>query len=170
MKGKVPIILGFVIALTLTLANTASAAVLLDVPPEDGIKVAQGGMIRYIVNVTGEADLILPQDEDFSIEETDKQPGWTYTFDPESVTVTEPFQSKYSVLTIVVASDAPLGIYQHTVIAEGYDEFGRLIGIPVEVDTEVINTEVIPEFTTIAIPVAAVLGLFMLMQRRRKEQ
>jgi hypothetical protein len=33
-----------------------------------------------------------------------------------------------------------------------------------------VLTTVIPEFTTIAIPVAAVLGLFMLMQRRRKEQ
>jgi hypothetical protein len=167
MKGKLLAMLGFVIALTF--ANTASAAVLLDVTPEDGITVAQGGTITYIVNVTGEADLFFSQDEDFSIEETDKQPGWTYTFDPETVTVTAPFQSEYSTLTIVVASDAPLGVYQHTVIAEGYDEFGRLFDIVVELDTEVINTEVIPEFTTIAIPVAAIFGLLLLIRRRKQK-
>ena len=33
-----------------------------------------------------------------------------------------------------------------------------------------VETTVIPEFTTIAIPVAAIFGIVMLMQRRRKQK
>jgi hypothetical protein len=72
-------------------------------------------------------------------------------------------------LTIKIASDAPPGLYHHTVIVDGYDEFGTLIGIPVETDIYVINTDVapIPEFPTVALPILSVIGLLLVMRKSK---
>jgi hypothetical protein len=162
------IILGIFAVMLLT--NISSAAVELTVTPEDGITVVQGGTISYVATLTATDPIDFPpQEEVFSIEEADKQPGWTYIFDPASVTLFSLGDSGSSTLTIIVPIDAPTGFYSHTVIATGYDEFGNMIGIPTEVDFYVINTDVtpIPEFPTIVLPVISVLGIMLLMTRRK---
>jgi hypothetical protein len=152
------------------LANISSAAVELAVTPVDGITVVQGEAISYVATVTVTEPIFLPQEEVFSIEDTDKQSGWTYTFAPASVTLENVGDSGSSTLTITVPIGAPTGLYTHTVIATGYDELGNIIGIPTEVDVYIINTDVtpIPEFPTVALPVVAVIGLLLLMRRRKE--
>ena len=153
------------------LANISSAAVELTVTPVDDITVVQGEAISYVTTVTV-TELIdfPPQSEVFSIEDADKQPDWTYTFDPASVTLVNVGDSGSSTLTITVPIDAPTGLYSHTVIATGYDAFGNMIGVPTEFDFYVINTDVtpVPEFPTVALPVVAVIGMLLLMRRRKE--
>jgi len=157
----------------LLVANTSSAGVELTVTPENGvITVAPGGTINYTATVIADAnpiDFPEPQDEVFSIDEVDKQPGWDYIFDPGTVRLEAPGESKSTKLTINIASDAPPGMYHHTVIVYGYDEFGTMIGVPTETDIYVINTDVasIPEFPTIALPILSVIGLLFVMRRQR---
>ncbi len=157
----------------LLVANTSSAGVELTVTPENGvITVAPGGTINYIATVTADADPMdfpEPQDELFSIDEIDKQPGWDYIFDPGTLRLETPGESKTTILTINIASDAPPGMYHHTVIVYGYDEFGTLIGVPTETDIYVINTDVssIPEFPTIALPILSVIGLLFVMRKSK---
>jgi hypothetical protein len=157
----------------LLIANTSSAGVELSVTPENGvITVAPGGTINYIATVTADAtsdDFPAPQDEVFSIDEVDKQLGWNYIFDPGTLRLEAPGESKSTILTINIASDAPPGLYHHTVMVDGYDEFGTSIGIPVETDIYVINTDVapIPEFPTIALPIISVIGLLFVMRKSK---
>ncbi len=96
-----PIIGIFVLLLA---ANSSSAGVELSVTPEDGIiTVAPGGTINYIATVTADAnpdDFPAPQDEIFSIDEVDKQPGWDYIFDPGTLRLETPGESKSTILTI----------------------------------------------------------------------
>jgi len=161
------------IFILLLIANTSSAGVGLTVTPETGdITVAPGGTINYIATVTADAnpdDFPAAQDEVFSIDEVDKQPGWDYIFDPGTLRLETPGESKSTKLTINIASDAPPGLYHHTVIVYGYDEFGTLIGVPTETDIYVINTDVapIPEFPTIAFPIISVIGLLFVMRKQK---
>ncbi|HJH29892.1 MAG TPA: PEF-CTERM sorting domain-containing protein [Methanosarcinaceae archaeon] len=167
------IIIGIFVAMLLT--NISSAAVELTVTPVDAITVVQGETISYIATVTMTDSIFYPPlEEVFSIEDADKQLGWTYTFDSASVILVNVGDSNSSTLTITVPIDAPTGLYSHTVIATGYDQFGNIIGIPItfpiEVDYYDINTDVtpIPEFPTIALPVISVLGIMLLMSRREE--
>ncbi|WP_292465022.1 PEF-CTERM sorting domain-containing protein [Methanolobus sp.] len=84
---------------------------------------------------------------------------------PENVTVPE--ASTYTdvgAITISIAANAPAGTIYRVSIGAG----------PVTIESEVdsasryVNTE-IPEFPTIALPVAAILGLAFFMQRRKEE-
>lgn len=157
----------------LLIANTSSAGVELSVTPENGvITVAPGGTINYIATVTADSnpdDFPAPQDEVFSIDELDKRPKWDCIFDPGTLRLETPGESKSTTLTINIASDAPPGMYHHTVIVYGYDEFGTLIGVPTETDIYVINTDVapIPEFPTIAFPIISVIGLLFVMHKSK---
>jgi hypothetical protein len=157
----------------LLIANTSSAGVELTVTPENGvITAAPGGTINYIATVTADPttdDFPEPQDEVFSIDDADKQPGWDYIFDPGTLRLEAPGESKSTILTINIASDAPPGIYHHTVIVDGYDEFGTLYGVRTETDIYVINTDVssIPEFPAIVFPIISVLGLLFVMRKSK---
>lgn len=157
----------------LLVANTSSAGVELTVTPENGvITVAPGGTINYTATVTADADpgdFPLPQDEVFSIADADKQLGWDYSFDPGTLRLETPGESNSTKLSIKIASDAPPGIYHHTVIVKGYDEFGTMFNYVTEEDIYVINTDVssIPEFPTIAFPIISVLGLLFVMRKSK---
>jgi len=91
--------------------------------------------------------------------------GWTYTFDPGEFDIDDG-ETLYSNLTMEVPSGASPSDYYHDVNATA-----TFWGYTVESTayTDVLTT-VIPEFTTIAIPVAAIFGLLLLMQRRRKQK
>ena len=90
--------------------------------------------------------------------------GWTYTFDPDEFDINTG-ETVYSNLTIAVPNDASPGEYYHDVNATA--SFMSII-VQETTYTNVLTT-VIPEFATIALPVAAIFGLLLLI-RRRKEQ
>ncbi len=168
--AKINIIFG--ILSVLLLANVSLAEVELAVAPEnETIFVIQGGTINYTVtvNLTGVLDYP-PQEEVFSIEEPDKQPGWNYIFYPENVTLTNDGDSNISVLTMKIPINAAVGLYNHTVIATGYDALGREINVWIELDTFVINTVVypIPELSTAILTPAGLLGMLLVSRKFRK--
>ncbi|MDI6886249.1 MAG: PEF-CTERM sorting domain-containing protein [archaeon] len=92
-------------------------------------------------------------------------PIWSYTFVPNDFDINSG-ESKYSTLSISVPTDAQPGTYTHIVNATATGQIGPIV--ITEKVTTTIETTVIPEFTTIAIPVAAILGLVFLFNRRRR--
>ena len=119
-------------------------------------------------------DSSLPEDVVFSINRTDKRPGWNpdwdYTFSPSEVRLEDPSDSKSSVLTIEVPADAAPGVYYHTVEAQVWNEFDRTIfGEASIAQVYVVNTDVtnVPEFPTVAVPMLAILGLVTIFGRRK---
>jgi hypothetical protein len=169
---------GIGILLLLLLVNTCSASGFsLLVNPVDTKFVNPGDSISYEATVSDDMLISDPDDEFysllssedviFSIKETDKQSGWTYTFDPSTVTLSSPTESKSSILTMKVSDDATPGIYYHTVetkLQNMLDPTG--IGIA---QVYVINTDVtnVPEFPTVAMPMLAILGLVTIFGRRK---
>ena len=104
--------------------------------------------------------------EKVTLDVSNKIAGATYTFSdngfdvgpyPDPVTVT---------MSIDIPSTAVAGNYPQTVTADA-----EWMGIPAY-ETSDFTTYVdvqIPEFSTIAIPVAAVFGLLLLMRRRKQQ-
>lgn len=166
--------IGFLFGLLclLLLANTCSAAVELDVADE--IKeAAPGTTVSYDLVVALEEPIDetvdYPITEEFSIDPI--REGWVYSFSRDSVMLDLTRTTNTSVLEITVPANAIVGeTYTHTVIATGYDSFGKEYDIPLELDVYVINTDInnIPEFPSIALPVAAVLGLVFVFGRKKE--
>lgn len=157
----------------LMLSNIVSAGVILTVTPVGPSFAVQGGTIEYQAIVTVEdTGLGSPwQEEIFSVDNADKQPGWNYNFNPGSVTVNDiAGESQSSILTMTIPSDAPTGTYSHTIIATGYDEVGQMIGIETEIDTYIVSTPVepIPELNTGILMSAGMIGLVLISRRYKK--
>ena len=110
------------------------------------------------MNVTSQVNW----DETVHLSITNPISGWSYTFSENDFNLPAS-GSKTVDMFITVASDASPGDYYHDVKAEG-----KAFGITVE-DTVYTNvlTTVIPEFTTIAIPAAAIFVLFFVLRRKR---
>ncbi len=158
----------------LVIANISMAEVELTVTPDYGTIVLQGGTINYtgtvsmtekMVNpITGE---IIPQEEVFSIDETDKQQGWTYAFDPENVVLENVGDKRTSKLTINVSKEATPGNYEHTVLATGSDG----VILDAEVDPYIINMAVapVPELSTVILTSTGLFGIFVARRRSRRD-
>jgi uncharacterized membrane protein len=159
-----------VILLMLLVTDISSAAVELTVSPDNGIIVVRGGSINYTATVTMTEEVIFPRIEIFSIKEADKQAHWKYDFAPDNVMLESIGESKTSKLTITVPVDVPTGLYQHTVIATGYDDLGNKIIIEAEVDTYAINTAVppVPESSTIILSSLGLVGLILITRKYSK--
>lgn len=155
----------------LFLVNTCSAAVELQTLDETK-QASPGETVSYDLVVSLETPIDYTVDypitEEFSIDPI--RTGWSYSFSSDSVTLDPSNPTSSSVLQITVPADAVPGTtYSHTVIATGYDSFGRLINLPLEVDVFVVNTNVqVPEFPTVALPMVAVLGLVAIIGRRKE--
>ena len=150
--------------------DISSAAVELTVSPENGIVVIRGGSINYTATVTSTDEIIFPKIEIFSIKDADKQVGWKYDFVPDNVTLGTIGELKTSKITITVPANVPTGLYQHTVIATGYDDLGNQIKIEAEVDTYAINTSVppIPESSTVVLSSLGLIGLLLIRRKYNK--
>ncbi len=164
-------IIGILVVSMLT--NIASAGVILTVTPVGPSFAIQGGTIDYQATVTVEdTGLGSPWEEEFfSINDADKQPGWNYNFNPGSVMVYDnPGESQSSILTMSVPIDAPVGTYSHTVEATGYDEDGIALQIYTELDVWVVSTlvEPIPELNTAILTSAGMLGLILISRKYKK--
>jgi len=150
---------GIVFALALVTISVveASPGITLDITPTND-KVLPGETASYKVNVTSQVS----GDETVHLSITNPISGWNYTFSENDFNLPA-WDSKTVDMFITVASDASPGDYYHDVRAEG-----KAFGITVEetVYTNVLTT-VIPEFSTIAIPVVAILALMFLFNRRK---
>jgi uncharacterized membrane protein len=155
----------FVIVSVLLVATIGmvSAGIVVDVTSVKDT-VAPGETATYIVNVTS----ITTESEEIVLLIDDPTPGWGFNFNPNNYII-GPGDSVYSDLDITVPSDAAVGEYYHTVNATAYDPIlGEWLGVIQFTIYTNVPTTVIPEFTTIAIPVAAIFGLFLLIRRRKQ--
>ncbi len=151
-----------VLVWTLMLTTVCSATT-YNVEAPSGIHVAPGGSVDYKIIVS---DTALPsEDFDFSVNPADMLSNWTYTFAPSQITVLSS-GSDSTVLTIGVPTGTTAGTYQHHVIIEG-----SYYSIPADLTMEVVKTEVtVPEFSTVAVPMFAILGLLTIFGRRNGKQ
>ena len=150
---------GIVFALALVTASLVEAnpGISLDITPINDT-VLPGETASYEVNVTSQVNW----NETVHLSITNPISGWNYTFSENDFNLPA-HASKTVDMYITVASDASPGDYYHDVRAEG-----KAFGITVE-DTVYTNvlTTVIPEFTTIAIPAAAIFVLLFVLRRKR---
>jgi len=150
---------GIVFALALVTASLVEAnpGISLDITPINDT-VLPGETASYEVNVTSQVNW----DETVHLSITDPISGWSYTFSENDFNLSA-YGSKTVDMFITVASDASPGDYHHDVKAEG-----KVFGVTMEetVYTNVLTT-VIPEFSTIAIPAAAIFVLLFVLRRKR---
>ncbi len=90
----------------------------------------------------------------------------TYNLVKTSVTPTADPYTELKVATITAASDIPVGNQYVVRITAGGNTVGSTT---LESAHATKTTEAIPEFPTVALPVAAILGLAFLFQRRKEE-
>ncbi len=149
-----------VMAVVIGIAS-ADPGITVDVIPVKD-KVSPSGTAIYDVEVYCFAGIT--ERVTLDISDLTLTPGWTYTFDPDEFYIDDG-ETVHSTLTMDVPSDASLGEYYHDVNATA-----TFMGYVVE-STAYTNvlTSVIPEFSTIAIPVAAIFGLLLLIRRRRQK-
>jgi len=150
---------GIVFALALVTASLVEAnpGISLDITPINDT-VLPGETASYEVNVTSQIGM----DETVHLSITNPISGWNYTFSDNDFNLPA-HASKTVDMYITVASDASPGDYYHDVKAEG-----KFLGVTIEetVYTNVLTT-VIPEFSTIAIPAAAIFVLLFVLRRKR---
>lgn len=168
MKKELELLKAFVIAAVLFGASiglvSADPGIVVYVTPISDT-VAQGGTATYTVNVSS----ITTDSETIVLLIDNPTSGWGFDFDPNNYII-DPDSSVYSDLDITVPSDAAVGEYYHTVNATAYTPDLEFLGVvQFAVFTNVLTT-VIPEFTTIAIPVAAIFGLFVLIRGRKQKR
>jgi len=145
----------------LLMVGTAAAdpGIVMEVTPIDN-EVLPGETATYEVNVSYFMQWPSSEHVVLSID----NPIWGYSFDPGEFDINTS-ESKYSTLSIFVPSGAPPGTYNHTVNATA-----TAVPFIIEKVTTTVETSVIPEFTSIAIPVAAIFGLLVLIRRRKQIQ
>ena len=144
----------------LLMVGTAAAdpGIVMEVIPIDN-EVLPGETATYEVNVS--YFMTWPSSEHVVL--SIDNPIWSYTFDPAEFDINTS-ESKYSTLSIFVPSGAPPGTYNHTVNATA-----TAVPFIIEKVTTTVETSVIPEFTSIAIPVAAIFWLLLLIRRRKQK-
>jgi len=157
----------FAASILLLMVGTASAGISMEVTSIDN-EVLPGEIATYKVNISYFMDDPPTEHVVLSID----NPIWSYTYDPAGFDINTD-ESKYSTLSISVPTDAQPGTYEHTINATATAEIIIPPIPPITIMEDVsttVETTVIPEFTTIAIPVAAIFGIVLLMQRRRKQK
>lgn len=179
--------IGFFIGILVLLlvANTCSAAGLsLSIVPENGTTTVEPGKtISYIATVRDDGigdptdpgfDQNLIENVQFSINRTIQgpwsNPNWNYEFVPPTVRLESSNDSKSSTLTLQIPEDVTPGTYYHTVEASAKNQYDEEMELTGRITVNVINTDVnnIPEFPSIALPVAAILGLVAIFGRRKE--
>ncbi|MCW7080883.1 MAG: hypothetical protein OCU16_07290 [Candidatus Methanospirare jalkutatii] len=134
----------------------ADPGVSLDITPIND-KVLPGETASYKVNVTSQVDM----KETVHLNITNPIPGWNYTFSDNDFNLPA-YSSKTVDMFITVAPNASPGNYYHDVKAEGLWDHWT---VEETVYTNVLTT-VIPEFSTIAIPAAAIFVMLFFIRRR----
>ena len=151
----------------LLMVGTAAAdpGIVMEVTPIDN-EVLPGETATYEVSVYYFMDDPPTEHVNLSID----NPIWNYTFDPAEFDINSQ-QTKYSNLSIFVPTNAQPGTYSHVVNATAIGQV-QIPGTPIvytitEIVITDVETTVVPEFTSIAIPVAAIFVLFFVLRRKR---
>ncbi|RLG99611.1 hypothetical protein DRO38_07530 [Candidatus Bathyarchaeota archaeon] len=160
IKARATFVLLLIVGIGMVGTAAADPGIVMEVTPIDN-EVLPGEIATYEVNVSY---FMTPPSTEHVVLSIDN-PIWNYTFDPAEFDINSG-ESKYSTLNISVPTDASPGTYTHTVNATAT---GVLIPpvIITERVTTTVETTVIPEFSTIAIPVVAILVLVFLFNRRK---
>ena len=162
IKACATFVLLLIVGIGMVGTAAADPGITMEVTPIDN-EVLPGETAIYEVNVSY---FMTPPSTEHVVLSIDN-PIWGYTFDPAEFDINTG-ESRYSTLSIDVPSDALPGTYTHIVNATAT---GVLIPIPPVIITErvttTVETTVIPEFPTIAIPVVVILGLVFLFNRRK---
>jgi hypothetical protein len=109
---------------------------------------------------------LFPYIENFSI--TNPRTNWGYSFSANNLTLDDSNHANTSVLYIKVPLTAYEGAYDHKIELKSYSNDS---GTPFYEQnmTIIVNTDIqqVPEFPSIALPVAAVLGLVAIFGRKK---
>ena len=155
---KLNIIIGSML-LAVFLMNTAAAVAISGLP--NGEIIDRGEMVTYTIAITEATDANGHTVEmsgldafDVTIDGTPVAAwSWNDTFDGTGITYT----------VNVTNNAAPNGNYKLRIIVdEDSTEFNE--------GSITVNLTAIPEFPTIALPIAAILGLAFIFQRRKEEE
>jgi len=162
IKARATFVLLLIVGIGMVGTAAADPGITMEVTPIDN-EVLPGETATYEVNIT----YFMPSPSTEHVVLSIDNPIWDYTFDPAEFDINTG-ESRYSTLSIDVPSDALPGTYTHIVNATAT---GVLIPIPPVIITEgvttTVETAVIPEFSTIAIPVVVILVLVFLFNRRK---
>ena len=159
------IVLGLAAFILLLMVGTTAAdpGIVMEIAPI-GSEVLPGETATYEVNVSYFIAYPATEHVALSIDNA----IWSYTYDPAEFDI-RTGESKYSTLSIDVPQNAQPGTYVHKVNATGTYEI--IPGWPMTQDVFTdVETTVIPEFTTIAVPAAAIFGLVLLIRRRKQKK
>ena len=162
IKACATFVLLLVVGIGMVGTAAADPGITMEVTPIDN-EVLPGETATYEVNVSY---FMTPPPSTEHVVLSIDNPIWGYTFDPAEFDINNS-ESKYSTLSIDVPSDVQPGTYNHTVNATAT---GVLIPSPVVITervTTTVETTVIPEFSTIAIPAAAIFVLLFVLRRKR---
>ena len=164
IKARATFVLLIIVGIGMVGTAAADPGITMEVTPIDN-EVLPGETATYEVNVSY---FMTPPPSTEHVVLSIDNPIWSYSFNPAEFDINTG-ESKYSTLSIDVPSDALPGTYNHTVNATAT---GVLIPIPppvviTERVTTTVETTVIPEFTTIAIPAAAIFVLLFVLRRKR---
>ena len=164
IKACATFVLLLIVGIGMVGTAAADPGITMEVTPIDN-EVLPGETATYEVNVSYFMTSPSTEHVVLSID----NPIWDYTFDPAEFDINTG-ESRYSTLSIDVPSDALPGTYTHIVNATAT---GVLIPIPppvviTERVTTTVETTVIPEFSTIAIPAAAAIFVLLFVLRRKR--
>lgn len=151
-------------AMLLLMVGTAAAGIAMSATPINPT-VGPGGTATYEVNIS--YFMKEPPTEHIVLSIDNPISGWTYTFNPDEFDISTG-ELKYSTLNITAPATAQPGTYAHTVNATATGQIVPAIPPIIEIVTTDVETELIPEFTTMAVPVVLVIGLLLLMRRRKE--
>ena len=164
IKACATFVLLIIVGIGMVGTAAADPGITMEVTPIDN-EVLPGETATYEVNVSY---FMTPPPSTEHVVLSIDNPIWSYSFNPAEFDINTG-ESKYSTLNISVPTDASPGTYTHTVNATAT---GVLIPIPspvviTERVTTTVETTVIPEFSTIAIPAAAIFVLLFVLRRKR---
>ena len=165
IKARATFVLLLIVGIGMVGTAAADPGIVMEVTPIDN-EVLPGEIATYEVNVSY---FMTPPSTEHVVLSIDN-PIWNYTFDPAEFDINSG-ESKYSTLNISVPTDASPGTYTHTVNATATGLMVLPTPFPPIVITEkittTVETTVIPEFQTIAIPAAAIFVLLFVLKRKR---
>jgi hypothetical protein len=157
-----------IIALLISLSAAASVSaepLTVDVIPVDN-DVFAGETATYKVNLTNGGTTTETLTDLYVL---DGPADFTIVFSETSGAVL-PGQTKVVDLSVTVPAGKPEGQYTFDVYADWQKQFGKLTIKKTSNYLGVVLNVLIPEFPTIALPIISVLGIMLLMTRRKGKE
>ena len=162
MKELNRLILALLVTLS-TVAMVSADPLTIDVIPIDD-QVLSGETATYKVNLTNGGSVTETLTDLYA---SDGPGDFTYVFS-ETSGVVPAYTTKEVSLSVTVPTSKPQGTYTFDVNADWEKSFGPFTISDTSNYLDVTLDVEIPEFSTIAVPVVTVIGLLLLMRRRKE--